>query len=1185
MSRRRISAAAGVAALLCAWMSHAATPDRFERVRRVIQDQMIDDGVPSMVVAVAERGKVVWEEGFGWADIAGRKPATPDTIYSLASVSKSFTATALMRLVEQGAVDLDAPVNRYLGDAPLVTGVGNMNDATVRRVANHTSGLPLHYQFFYAGDGAIRPPIEETIRRYGKLMTPPGAVFTYSNLGYGVLECVIQHVSGTPYEAFMAREVFGPLGLSSTRMLTAPDASGRVAKRYARGGVEVPFYDFDHRGASAVFASARDLLRYGMFHLGDPVPEQARILSPGSLKSMQVATAHDAEVDGQKAGYGIGWQIQKRYGKTLVLHGGRMAGVATRLTLIPEDDVAIVILANFRETLLDPVEASVVHALLPETIHLAERYRPPREWVGQWHGAIATSEGRTPLEIAIEANGRVTVRVGDAEAIEVIEVQRNASGGLVLTGVAGTIAAKAPARYAYDLRMTLRLDGDVIYGATTAESRPLQDRRGSALSYWTELKRFVPLSQLSVPAFADDWQDRYFDLLPQPAQVSAAQRADALAWLNRQAGRQELWVTRGADSQLVYRYEDDGQAVSGLTISPDGAWLAYVRGSVPNAQGEVSNPLNLPDVQQRVLWMIPAQANATPRRVAGDGSPVVSGGVFSPDGALLAWTAGRDAWALDLKDGAAQPRRLFTIRGTASELAWSPDARRLGFVSRRGTHGFVGVLDLASREIRYLSPGIDSDQMPAWSPEGRYLAFLRVPEPVQSYRFTPRLTSIPWSIMLADFETGDVRTLWTAEQGLGSTAGKAQGSARGENGLRTPLLWTHDRHLVFSWERTGWSRLYRINIDSGSAVLLTEGDGEIPAAALSQDGRSVYYVANALERERFELYQVDAKGGVAQRISAGLGAAHRQPPVALVDGRVAFLGYDAHTPAQVMTVGARGEPVAVKRDLVSPAFPADALVKPQVVEIVAEDGVQSNALLFRPKGVRKDAKRPAVLYAHGGSRLIETFEPHHGWGFVEALVQRGYVVLAPNYRSGIGYGLAFREAPGYGGSGGTDTRDIIAAGRFLAGLPDVNPRRMGIFGISYGGYLTTHAMARAPELWAAGASLVGVADWQMEMELDRGGAPLPFRLSQRMQYEDLAFESSASAHLDRWRAPILFVSGDDDADGWLAQAIELGQRLRSRGIEVEALVEPGGTHSAATQALLRARLQRMLTFFDRHLGR
>src|SRR5262245_59164435 len=138
------------AAVITAGSAHQKNnPAAFDSVREFIKQQLTERRLPSIAVAVARDGQIIWEEAFGWADSEKRVSATPHTMYSLASISKPITATGLMILKERGRIELDRPINEYLGEAKLAVRVGNPAEATVRRVANHTAGLPLHYQFFY----------------------------------------------------------------------------------------------------------------------------------------------------------------------------------------------------------------------------------------------------------------------------------------------------------------------------------------------------------------------------------------------------------------------------------------------------------------------------------------------------------------------------------------------------------------------------------------------------------------------------------------------------------------------------------------------------------------------------------------------------------------------------------------------------------------------------------------------------------------------------------------------------------------------------------------------------------------------------------------------------------------------------------------------------------------------------
>jgi len=316
--------------------------DLLKDVREAISGQADAARVPSIAVAVAQHGEVLWVEGFGWADRAREVRSSGDIAYSIASITKPITATALMVLVERGLVELDRPINDYLGDAKIRTRLGNVEDATVRRVASHTAGLPLHFHFFYSDEPWRRPPVDLSILRYGQLVSPPGERFEYSNFGYGLLESVVERVSGAPFPEFVRAEVFEPLEMSRSAIGLPAHAAVTVAERYDSTGALLPFYDFDHRGGSAAYSSAMDLLRFGMWHL-DPT---AAGNSPLSSHTTRLMRAPNAE-SGPGKGYGIGWRtLDDRNGPSRFFHDGRMDGVTTRLVLVPGEDTAVAVLTN-----------------------------------------------------------------------------------------------------------------------------------------------------------------------------------------------------------------------------------------------------------------------------------------------------------------------------------------------------------------------------------------------------------------------------------------------------------------------------------------------------------------------------------------------------------------------------------------------------------------------------------------------------------------------------------------------------------------------------------------------------------------------------------------------------------------------------------------------------------------------
>jgi len=331
--------------------SRRPAPDAYAPVRDFIRDKVGPGGVPSMAVAVFRDGRIDWEEGFGWADREAGVAATADTVYSLASISKPFTATGLMVLAAEGVIDLDRPVDAYLGNAKLRARIGDAGEATLRRVANHSSGLPFHAQFFYHDTPYRRPAADITIARYGNLVRRPGATTAYSNLGYGILDEVISRQSGESYGDFMRRAVFLPLGLQRTSV--GPPAPGiSLAVRYQADGAPLPYYETDHPGASAVFASAHDLIAFAAFHLKARLPGQRLILDDATIDEMHIVSAR---VDGA-SGFGLGFEIGERCGHRVVSHSGAMPGVATQMLLIPDQGIAIVVLCNaWASALVDEV--------------------------------------------------------------------------------------------------------------------------------------------------------------------------------------------------------------------------------------------------------------------------------------------------------------------------------------------------------------------------------------------------------------------------------------------------------------------------------------------------------------------------------------------------------------------------------------------------------------------------------------------------------------------------------------------------------------------------------------------------------------------------------------------------------------------------------------------------------------
>ncbi|GAA0715164.1 serine hydrolase domain-containing protein [Dokdonella soli] len=451
----------------------AVAADRFDAIRQSIRTLLTQRQVPSVAVAVARNGRIVWEEGFGWADREKRIPATADTMYSLASVSKPLTATALMTLVGAGKVDLDKPVNAYLGSAGLRARIGDANDATVRRVANHSSGLAEHYQFFYANEPWRRPPFDEILRRYGDLVTPPGEHYQYSNLGYGILDYVIARQAGKSFADYMREDVFLPLGMTRSAVGPAPGVVQFEAVRYGHDGLPIPLYETDHDGASALYASAHDLARFGLFHLKAHLADQKAILPDSLIDAMHEQTMDE----GNGSGYGIGWEIRHDSGYAIISHDGDMPGVRTELRLVPSERLVVVVLCNAEDRIAPMVADQIMGATLPKWKAPARRpespsakFTPPPDLVGLWEGKVFTYQSEVPITVQVLESGDIKIRLAN-QLESLLNFPRYSKDGFLRGVTTGSLEIDDATRRPYVLGLKLKLrSGNVLDGAITARA-------------------------------------------------------------------------------------------------------------------------------------------------------------------------------------------------------------------------------------------------------------------------------------------------------------------------------------------------------------------------------------------------------------------------------------------------------------------------------------------------------------------------------------------------------------------------------------------------------------------------------------------------------------------------------------------------------------------------------------------
>jgi dipeptidyl aminopeptidase/acylaminoacyl peptidase len=665
-----------------------------------------------------------------------------------------------------------------------------------------------------------------------------------------------------------------------------------------------------------------------------------------------------------------------------------------------------------------------------------------------------------------------------------------------------------------------------------------------------------------------------------PSELVPSPTGHAVAWVFNERGRRNVWVAEGAELRarpLTSFTEDDGQQMADLSWTPDGRAVLFTRGDADGAGGDPLNPTSDVAGVTRDIFVAPLDGSAP--RMLGEGEAPDG----SPTGDQVAFLRDGQAWIVPIR-GTSPAQRLFRIPGQVSGLAWSPDGTALAFSVSRGAHTLIGVFHRNRRFLEYVSPGFDRDLYPRWSSDGRQIAFIRLLNVESTMRSSGRWGPIdsPWLVMTAtrrgaDQDFGPGQEIWRAPANpIGSFPRNLQF-----------LDWVRGNRLVFASEHEDWAHLYLVDpAKPGSLpVLLTPGACEVGQAALSADRATIFIESNCGDLERRHLWRVtlpSGAGGAAvqpERLTTGTGV--ETTPVPTADGQtLVFLKGDARTPmlphALSLATDAVTPPVA---GAIPSSFPQQALVEPSVAVFKAPDGREIHAVVFEPPASAGAApiRHPALIHVHGGPTAGQELL---GWQPIfQYYASRGYVVLGLNYRGGAGYGRSFREFADQGAAGAGEYQDVLAAVTYLRSRPDVDPSRLGIWGASYGGYLTQLTLARNSDLVAAGVTECGIFDLAANARptqaASRGG-----------DAARIARESSAVGSIDKWKSPVLVIHGDDDPGvDFNLQTVALVRALRARGVPFEQIVFPGEGHGSSVYAHAIKVHQATADFFDRMLVR
>ena len=678
-----------------------------------------------------------------------------------------------------------------------------------------------------------------------------------------------------------------------------------------------------------------------------------------------------------------------------------------------------------------------------------------------------------------------------------------------------------------------------------------------------------------------------------PSELVAAAQGSRVAWVFDSKGVRNVWVADGPDyvhsaHQLTLYTADDGQPIAGLRLTPDGKTVVYALGTELNDAGESANPSStVKGVTQQVFAVTVDGADQSPRLLGEMGCPEegCEDIEISPDSTQALWSAKKKIWLAGI-DGKQQAKELAHVRGDANSPKWSPDGKHIAFVSDRGTHNLIAIYDFGGdplvSSVRYLAPSVDKDLMPRWSPDGKWVAFIRTPGAETKLPLIP-VRPNPWSIWIADAATGKGHLLWRS----GETLDDSLPEINPDDSFR----FAADGRIVFASERDGRDHLYSIAADGVAPTLLTPGDFDVEDVTISADKKTIIYSSNQDDVDRRHIWRVAVSGGSPQQALTS-GETIEWTPVQTGDGKsILCLGSTATSPAMPYEITAAG-PGKNDREMLAPRalpsdFPSASLVVPKQVIFKSEDGLTLHGQLFLPP--HASGKLPGLVFTHGGPprQMMLGFHYmdyyHNAYAENEYLASRGYAVLSVNYRLGIMYGRAFRNPPNTIWRGAAEYKDVVAAGKYLQSLPEVDPAKIGLWGGSYGGFLTAMGLARDSQLFKAGVDFHGVHDWSVFLTQRPYFGSLATRPPDMDAAVKLAWDSSPDASIVKWKSPVLLIQGDDDRNVPFSQTVDLVQRLRAQHVPFEQIVLPDEIHGFLMWKTWVRVYQATADFFDRTL--
>jgi len=466
-------------------------PD-FSRVNALIHEQLINNKIPSISIAVIYKGKIILEKAYGMADKEKAIKATINTPYYLASLTKSITATAVLKLSEKKLINLDTSANSYLKNSKLSSHLWNPGQATIKTLLHHTSGLTTYHRDYSMDNAGNLPPLNKDINNYGIIFWKPGDHFDYSNIGYGVLGQIVADVSGKSFAYYLKDQVFSPLGMKDS-FLGIDLKNKNIAIRYHSDSLRsrsanVVSYTM---GASSAYSSVHDLTKYAMLLLNDKIEGTEKILSDSVINKMETDTVTTGDLS-EFYGYGLGVNTDY-FGFIGVLGQGGTDDGQAWMQLIPSEDIGVILLANTGidgdacQTIINESIATILPgfrkkmSLTKKNNEAAETVKAlPDSIYGSWVGKIHTASGDINMHLTVDKNGSNYFQLATLPRVKIAKLDY--SSRRFFFDVSGNLHVADAGSGQYTLSFELDRKGNKLYGALTANA-------SVQLPFWVELNK------------------------------------------------------------------------------------------------------------------------------------------------------------------------------------------------------------------------------------------------------------------------------------------------------------------------------------------------------------------------------------------------------------------------------------------------------------------------------------------------------------------------------------------------------------------------------------------------------------------------------------------------------------------------------------------------------------------------